>query len=80
MAVIERGKIQQFIHAEELGDGKLSELFRRLQRLYGNGHRNLFVRAVFTATFEQCASQSTVTSRQALDELVLIADGMMKIV
>ena len=39
-----------------------------------------FSRAVFTATSEQCASGSIVTFRQALAELVLIADGMMKLV
>ena len=36
-----RGKIQQFLNGEELGDGEPSQLFRRLQRLYGNCHGDL---------------------------------------
>ena len=42
--------------------------------------RRPFARAVFTATSEQCASRSIVTSRKAHDKLVLITDGIMKIV
>ena len=38
-----------------------------------------FAGAVFTATSEQCASRSVVTSRQALAKLALIADGMMEL-
>ena len=41
MSLSKRGNIEQLLHAEELGDGKASQLFRRLQRLYGNFHSDL---------------------------------------
>ena len=34
--------IQQFLHAEELGDRKPSQLFLRLQQLYGSSRSGLF--------------------------------------
>ena len=42
MSLSKAGKIQQFLHAEELGDRKPSQLFRRLLRLYDNSRSNLF--------------------------------------
>ena len=41
MSLSKLGNIEQLLHAEELGDGKPLQLFRRLQRLYGNSHSDL---------------------------------------
>lgn len=80
VSLSKRQKIQQLLHAEELGDRKPSQLLRRLQQLYGNSDGDL-LRELFLQRLPSNVQVGLLSHPdKSLAELALMADGMMELI
>lgn len=83
-AASEQRRLQQLLHAEELGDRKPSQLLRRLQQLLGDGPHK-FDTSVFRELFLQrlpanvCMVLASSGDSISLDQLAQLADRIMDV-
>ena len=79
VSLSKRRKIQQLLHAEELGDRKPSQLLRRLQQLHGNSDSDI-LRELFLQRLPATVQIGLLSHPdKPLAELALMADGMLEL-
>jgi hypothetical protein len=79
VSLSKRRKIQQLLHAEELGDRKPSQLLRRLQQLHGTSDKEL-LRELFLQRLPSNVQIGLLSHPdKPLADLALMADGMIEL-
>jgi hypothetical protein len=78
VSLSKRRKIQQLLHAEELGDPKSSQLLRRLQQLHGTSGKEL-LRELFLLRLPSNVQIGLLSHPdKPLADLAVMAEGMIE--